>query len=169
VARTAGDVGQVGVAHTITGLWFAIAAPIAVRRSGTVGLVAANCSAMLGRTIFAVHFAARYLMERDTTTTSTKAPSVVSVWIRLLRKMIPSRVVLISFVAAYFGTQASRDRMMEQVNTLDISAGSLLWFRLAGEHIAVGATLGVGILSMAYAVERDFRTNIQTLWHGKQD
>lgn len=165
VAQTAGDVRQVGIAHTVTGLWFAIAAPMAVRRYGTVGLVLANCSAMLGRTLFAVHFAARYLKERG----AFSSTSIMSVWMRLLRRMLPSQMVLISFVAAYLGTQASRDRMTEQVKMLDISPGSLLWFRLAGEHIVIGATFGVGILSLAYMVEREFRANIQTLWHGKQD
>ena len=167
VARTATDVGRLGAAHTVTGLLFGVLAPVAVARYGTVGLVAANCVAMLGRAVFSVHFAAKYFAaEQQQQQQQMTVPFMLA---RLLRQTFPSRLVILSFASAYFGTRSSMKWMEEQVAAFSIETGSFAWFRLAMQHIAIGAAFGIGILSLAYTVEREFRTNIRTLWHDKQD
>jgi hypothetical protein len=162
VATTATDVGKLGVAHTVTGVLFALTAPIAVAQYGTVGLVAANCISMFGRAIFSVHSAARYLAEKQEQPRSF----VVA---RLIRQMFPTPLVLLSFAAAYIGTRASMIRLLNLTSTRNIETGSLAWMRLALEHISVGAAVGIGILSLAFSLERDFRVNLRRLWKGKSD
>lgn len=157
VASSAADVGKISVAHAVTGLLFAVAAPFAVARSGTVGLVAANCTAMLGRAFFSVQFAARYF--------ATTEKPVSFVLARLLRQMFPAPLVLLSFSLAYFGTRVSANRMLNQVANTEM--GNVAWLRLAVEHISVGAAFGIGILTLAYSLERDFRMRVQILWNDK--
>jgi oligosaccharide translocation protein RFT1 len=160
VASSVADVGRLGVAHTVTGLLFAVAAPIAVARAGTVGLVAANCAAMFGRAVFSVHFAARYFA-------AIEEKPVSFVFARLLRQMFPAQLVILSFVAAYFGTRASANRLVAKIAGENVETGSIAWLRLSMEHISVGAAFAIGILTLAYVLERDVRSNIRTLWHGK--
>jgi len=166
VARTATDVGRLGAAHTVTGLLFGVLAPVAVARYGTVGLVAANCVAMLGRAVFSVHFAAKFFAAAEKQQGQITVPFMFA---RLLRQTFPSRLVILSFASAYYGTRSSMNWMEEQVAAFSIETGSFAWFRLAMQHIAIGTAFGIGILSLAYTVEREFRRNIRTLWHHKQD
>lgn len=164
VASTTSDMTRLSAAHTISGIIFAISAVVAVHKFGTVGVVAANCVAMLGRALFSVHFAARYLYER-----SDRKESVGSVMYRLIRKMFPSIWILLMFVAAFVFTHRSMNYMSHQMIVGEIEARSITWLRLAAEHIKVGASFGVMILTIAYMVEIDFRRNVRILWHGKAD
>jgi Rft protein len=180
VTDTTHHVQQVSVAHLLTGLVFAVTAPLAIRQWGTVGLVLANGGCMLGRSLFAVHFAARYLAARhpppaEQQQQQQRHPATI-VLRRMLPHMLPTPTVGMAFGLAYLVTRASRNRMAEQLllfapptNSDDELARRLYWWRLAAEHVAVGVTVGVGILTLAYTVERDFRQQIRTLWHGKQD
>ena len=174
VARTAHDVGRVSVAHTVTGLLFAASAPWAMRQYGTVGLVMANCVAMLGRTLFAVHFAAHYFAAPTHEGAAAAEQNGLPVRRRrrrrrLVQRMLPANVVLVAFGVAYLGTRASRDRMAQHIQAHGVEIGSRYWWRLSGEHVSVGVTVVVGILTVAYTAEREWRHQIRTLWHGKSE
>ncbi len=161
ISQTAYDIGRLGIAHTATGGLFAVMAPVAVTRYGTIGLVTSNCVTMLARTVFSLYFAARYFSHKEGRTISHTIA-------RLLRQMIPVPMILASFVIAFFGTQQSSHRMLATIEAENIVPASLPWFRLAIEHIGVGVTFGVGILSLAYALETDFLQSIRRLWHEKK-
>ena len=161
ISQTAYDIGRLGIAHTATGGLFAVMAPVAVTRYGTIGLVTANCVTMLARTVFSLYFAARYFSHKEGQTISHTI-------VRLLRQMIPVPMILASFIIAFFGTQQSSHRMLATIEAENIVPASLPWFRLAIEHIGVGVTFGVGILSLAYALEKDFLLSIKRLWHEKK-
>jgi oligosaccharide translocation protein RFT1 len=152
------EVGRLGVAHTVTGVVFATAAPFLVARHGTVGLVAANCVAMLMRSIYSVHFAARYFGQRQ----SHSVPTSLR---RLLQRMLPHPIVLGCFVVAYFVTQWSRG-LTEGV-TFDIRSKE--WLLLTGQHVASGVSCVVGITSVAYVLEVEFKRSLVTMVRPKRD
>jgi hypothetical protein len=77
-------------------------------------------------------------------------------------------MVLALFIIAFFGTQQSSQRMMATIDAGNIVPTSLLWFRLAFEHIGVGVTFAIGILSLAYGLEKDFLQSVRKLWHEKR-
>jgi oligosaccharide translocation protein RFT1 len=161
ISQTAYDIGRLGIAHTVTGGLFALIAPVAVTQYGTIGLVASNCITMIARIGFSVYFAARYFSHKEGTT----IPHTI---IRLLRQMIPEPMVLALFIIAFFGTQQSSHRMMLTIDADKIVPTSLPWFRLAFEHIGVGVTFAVGIISLAYSLEKDFLQSVRKLWHQKK-
>jgi oligosaccharide translocation protein RFT1 len=160
IATSASDVGRLGVAHTVTGISFAILAPWGVHRAGTVGLVAANCVAMGGRALFSVQFAVRYFASRQKKT-------VPMVRAELRRQLLPAPVVLVAFGAAYLATRVSAQQMAMQVAAHGLQGVSVAWLQLAVQHIGVGVASGIGVLSLAFTVETNFRRNAATLWHDK--
>lgn len=160
VARDVADVSRLGVAHTITGVLFASVAPLAVARAGTVGLVAANCVAMVGRAVFSVHFAARFLSRQQ-------EKPVQLVFVQLIRSMFPSPIVLLTFVVAYLGTRQSALRMQLQIDQNMIETGTSEWYRVALGHVSMGTACGIGILSLAHSQESEFLRNVRSLWKGK--
>jgi oligosaccharide translocation protein RFT1 len=164
VAVTASDVGRLSAAHTVTGILFAIVAPIAVAKYGTVGLVAANCIAMFGRSLFSIHFAAKYMTER-----LDKDMSLDRMLALLVRQMTPVVPVLAAFSASFVASRISMKRMVETVRVNSIEPGSIAWFKVALEHIGVGAACGIGTISVAFFLERDFRASLRRMWHGKTD
>ena len=161
ISSTASDIGRLGIAHTVTGGLFALIAPVAVTQYGTMGLVASNCISMITRIGFSLYFAARYFSHKDGTT----IPRTI---IRLLRQMIPVPTVLCFFIIAFFGTQQSSHRMMATIDAENIVPISFPWLRLAFEHIGVGVTFAVGIISLAYGLEKDFQQSVRKLWHEKK-
>jgi oligosaccharide translocation protein RFT1 len=162
VSHTAADIGRLGVAHTVSGVGFALLAPLVVTYYGTLGLVAANCVTMLIRTVFSIYFTACYFSKKDGTSTT-------KTMMRLLRPTMPHPIVLTLFVLAFFGTQASLQRMLSRIKVDELAPMSVPWLRLATEHTAVGVAFGVSILSLAYVLETDFQRNIRTMWHEKKD
>jgi oligosaccharide translocation protein RFT1 len=162
VANTALDIGRLSVAHTVSGVGFALLAPMAVTQYGTLGLVAANCLTMFIRTAFSVYYAARYFGQQQGTSTT-------QIMKQLLRSMIPHPSILLFFMFAFFGTQASLQRILSRIKVDELEPMSVPWLRLAMEHIGVGVAFGIGMLSFAYIVERDFQRNIRAMWHEKKD
>ena len=163
VASTASDMGRLGVAHTVIGCIFALIAPVAISRYGTVGLVAANCLAMLFRSMYSVRFAAVYFSTRWQE--NRNSPTFRILW-RLIRRVFPDSLVIACFVACYLGTKTSLARFERQVAEQEIPTGSTAWLRLAAEHVGLGSSLGIGLLTTAYWVEGDFRKRINILWRG---
>jgi oligosaccharide translocation protein RFT1 len=163
--QTASEVGALGIAHAITGILFAGIAPPFVRSYGTVGLVAANGITMLFRAIFAVFLAARFFSKVSV----AADPSVTTknVLSRIVRDMLPVPVVWAAFGLAYWGTRVSLIRMTEKSQGVEV--GSLPWFGLAFQHVSVGVAFAIGTASVAFALERDFRSKLRLLLKGKRE
>ena len=161
VASTGQDMGRLGLVHSIVGILFALLAFLAVPRIGTVGLVAANCVAMFLRAVYSVIFAARYFAKRQ------DKPVLLTLR-KLLHQMFPHRAVILAFAASYCVTRKSLDWFMVQSAELGVQTGSYTWLRLAVQHIGVAIACAVGILSLAFLLEKDFRKSVRSMWHGKQ-
>lgn len=162
ISQTASDIGRLSMAHTVSGAGFALLAPLAVTKYGTLGLVAANCFTMLIRTAFSVYYAARYLGQQQ-------GSSTPRTMIQLLRLMIPHPIVFLLFAFTFLGTQSSLQRMLARISVFELVPMSIPWLRLAIEHVGVGVACGIGTISFAYLLERDFQKNVRILWHHKKD
>jgi oligosaccharide translocation protein RFT1 len=160
VAAQGTDMGRMALVHTLVGLVFAATAIRAVPRYGSVGLVAANCLAMALRTIYSVGYAVSYF-NVSTTQEGAARPSVRPVLQRLVGRMLPHPVVGLAFGSAFYATRLSLARFTLQA--AEISHGSRLWYQYAAQHVAIGATCGVGILTLAYTVEAPFRHRAASL------
>jgi len=162
VATSGQDMGRLGLVHTVVGILFALLASWAVPRIGTVGLVAANCIAMFLRALYSVIYAARYFAKRQ-------EKPVLSTLGNLLHQMFPHRAVILAFAASFWVTGTSLDRFTVQSQELEVETGSVTWLLFAAQHIGVGVACVVGIISLAFPLENDFRDSVQSMWHGKQD
>lgn len=162
IASSGADMGRLGAAHMVIAVVFACVAFVAVSKHGTVGLVLANCVAMLCRALYSVWCAARFFSIRRNT-------NLLATLSKLLRNMFPNIIVLSGFIACYMATRLSLSRMSSKVIELGLETSSPAWFRLAGTHVAVGATCGFGLLAVAYVTEHDFRKSIKKLWNGRME
>jgi oligosaccharide translocation protein RFT1 len=160
VAAQGTDMGRMALVHTLVGLVFAATAIRAVPRYGSVGLVAANCLAMALRMIYSVGYAVSYF-NVSTTQEGAARPSVRPVLQRLVGRMLPHPVVGLAFGSAFYATRLSLARFTWQA--AEIAQGSRLWYQYAAQHVAVGATCGVGILTLAYTAEAPFRHRAASL------
>jgi oligosaccharide translocation protein RFT1 len=158
VAGSGKDLGRLGMAHTIIACIFAAVASAAVTRYGTVGLVAANCVAMLFRSGYSITFAARYFAgSRGEDKAGNDA------WLSaqtLLTNMIPHPMVMVSFVASFAATHWSQQRMESESAFLGVSS---VWVALAAQHVSVGAACAAGLVAMAYATEKEFLRSFRTM------
>lgn len=150
------ELGRLSVAHTTVGIMFGVMASVAVSRYGTIGLVGINCIAMMLRTIYSITYAARYLSQTN------KQPALQALG-RLLREVMPHPIVWIAFVGSFFLTRISNQSLG------NINIGDSGWLHVAAKHVAVGITCALGVLPLAYVLERDLRRNIKSLWHGKTE
>ena len=153
VASSGTDLGRLGAVHTAVGLVFAGVASVAVARYGAVGLVAANCVAMLCRSIYSILYAARYFSQRD----PTKFYKTLRV---LLQQMSPNRWVILTFLAVYGTTRWSNLKMQHQAAEL----GGTVWLTLASNHVAVGVAAAAGLVATAYTTERTFVQSFRSMW-----
>jgi oligosaccharide translocation protein RFT1 len=164
------EVGRLGIAHTLTGIVFAITAPLLVSQYGAVGLVTANCVAMSVRSLYSVHFAARYFVDRQQQAQDEGKPNpsaVVATLRRLLQQMIPHPVLLGCFLGAWALTRWSWKRVQQQsysdnfYDEYDIRQKE--WLLLSTQHVGVGLSCVLGIGSVLYAVEVDFRRSLVSM------
>jgi oligosaccharide translocation protein RFT1 len=168
VASSGGDIGRLGIMHSVVGVVFAILAPLAVTKFGTVGVVAANCTCMALRSLYSVSFAANYFADRrnqgkdkhEKTWTTTIAMLRI-----LLGKMLPHPAVLACFAASAVATNKSLQWLLSH----DVSLGSREWLVLALKHVVFGGMWFVGICSVAFPLESEFRQSSRQLLRPKQD
>ena len=162
VTTSGKEIGRLGMAHTITGVVFALSAMQLVATNGTVGLVAANCVAMSIRSIYSLHFAARYFGQREF------EPTYVTMQ-RLVRDASPHPVVLATFVFAWLATRWSLSRLqvagLHQV--LDIKSKE--WLLFTGQHLAIGISCVVGTASVAASLEVAFIRSLKSMIRPKKD
>jgi hypothetical protein len=76
---------------------------------------------------------------------------------------------MLAFIGSYLATKVSLDRMTEQAMSLKLEAGSLPWLVLSLQHVGVGIACAIGVLSLAFPLEQEFRRSVRSMWHGKQD
>ena len=175
------DVGRLGMAHTVTGVIFATAAPFLVSIYGTVGLVTANCIAMSIRSVYSVYFATCYFNEREQ---SKHQASLGHTLRRLLRTMLPHPVVLLTFVVSWGITRWSWMRVQQVHRSgFDDSSDNLYdiglfyeeydirkktWLLLSLQHVLVGVSCVVGIALVSYIKEVDFRRSLVSLFRDRK-
>ena len=165
VATSGGEIGRMGLMHTVVGLFFAVIAPLFVSKFGTIGLVAANCAAMVLRSLYSVYFAATYFAKRNVEAQKDKSPTVFAVLWRLMTKMFPHWLVMLSFAASAAATNAS----LAWVNSQDVDRGTRGWYIFALRHVGLGGFCFAGILAVAFTLEKEFRSSIRSLLRTKED
>jgi oligosaccharide translocation protein RFT1 len=161
LALTGSEVRQLSLVHSGIGVIFALMAPWCIGRFGTVGLVMANIVAMALRSVYSIYYAANYLKTSDA--------SMAGMMQRILSQVLPHWLVLIAFAASFYITRLSLANMTTKVEVSHITTGSTAWMKLAVQHIAVGATGTIGILTLAYSFEGRFQRSVTQLWRSKQD
>eukprot|EP00541_Cyclophora_tenuis_P000877 CAMPEP_0116578830 /NCGR_PEP_ID=MMETSP0397-20121206/21926_1 /TAXON_ID=216820 /ORGANISM="Cyclophora tenuis, Strain ECT3854" /LENGTH=306 /DNA_ID=CAMNT_0004108267 /DNA_START=276 /DNA_END=1196 /DNA_ORIENTATION=+ len=151
------QVGEVGLAHTIVGICFAVVAPVAVSRHGTVGLVGANSICMVLRGLYAVSFAARY-----------RFPGISM--LDLIRQMMPPLLVLVmGFGLSFFVTRQSLRYFEHELVQLDsIGIRNPAWCKIALRHVAVGLACAVGTASLVVTNDGLFLKKLQETFSSRR-
>jgi oligosaccharide translocation protein RFT1 len=167
VASSGGDIGRLGIMHSVVGVVFAIIAPLAVSKFGTVGVVAANCICMALRSLYSLVFAAKYFRDRRNQQKDKKETATTFGMLRvLLGKMLPHPAVLICFAASAAATNKSLQWLLAHD---DVPPGSRAWLVLALKHVIFGGMCFVGIATVAFPLESEFRQSSRQLLRSKQD
>jgi len=139
------DMTKLGLVHTVTGLAFAATASILVAHYGTLGLVGANCVAMFIRSLYSLHYAARYFNE-------ARKHERLS----LLSKISPHPVVLVGFAAAWVATRLSLQNIIVHGFHLRLDIRNMDWLIQTGQHVAIGLICAFGIAAIAVFFDRSF-------------
>jgi oligosaccharide translocation protein RFT1 len=153
-----GEMGRLSIVHTLTGVIFAVSSSVLVTRYGTVGLVGANCLAMSIRALYSISFAARFFEDRQSSglkqqqQPKSKAASIIG----LISSITPHPIVLMGFLFAFGATKWSLQPLVAQRYHLRLDIRNKEWLRLTSQHIAVGISCLVGIISMAAMFDRSF-------------
>jgi oligosaccharide translocation protein RFT1 len=161
IAKTGRELRNISIAHTAIGVVFVAVAPWAVTRGGTVALVGANTLSMMARALFAIYFVADSMKSK--TAAGKNGPSTGAIMMRLVAKMTPPHLVLLAFATSYVATRMSRLVFDPKTNT------GLPLLQVTAQHIGVGAACGVGILTLAYTVEKQLLRDLRRLSVAKQD
>lgn len=160
VASSGGEVGRLGVAHTVTGGIFAVVAPLLVNKFGTIGLVAANCFAMSIRTCYSIYFAASFITQQSASKESIRTTAT-----RLLGKMLPHPSVCVGFAVAFVVTYWSKCQSIGMPFNLQSNE----YLILTGRHISVGLICVSTVAVLSYAIESKFYTSLKAMLRPKQD
>jgi oligosaccharide translocation protein RFT1 len=178
------EIGRLGMAHTLTGIVFATTAPFLVSHYGAVGLVSANCVAMSVRAVYSVHFAARHFSQREhrhiqepsssPTPVGTTVPNVPigKTLQRLLTAILPHPIVVACFAGAWACTKWSWARVIQHHHRSDgvgdfyqeFNVRKKEWLLLSIQHVGVGLSCVLGIASVLYAVEVNFRRSLVSMF-----
>jgi len=164
VANSGKDVGRLGIIHAMTGGIFAISGYSLIPRYGSVGLVTANCIAMSVRSFYSIYFASKYFEDQ----TTTKVSPIVGVR-NLLRKLLPHPMVLVFFAGTWVSTRWTLSRLEERKLNQVLDFGNKEWLYHTGQHLSMGITLVIGIITVAISVERDFIRSLRSMLRPKQD
>ncbi len=162
VATSGGEVGRLGMAHTMTGGVFAASAYFLVAKYGTIGLVAANCLAMSMRTIYSVHFATTYFVKKSSQSTN-------DVLRRIIRLMLPHPAVFLAFAVAWLSTRWTLQRLQDQDLHMTLDYRNKEWVYLTGQHLAMGVSCVIGIASIALSLEVAFLRSLRSMVRPKQE
>ena len=176
VAAQGRDVGEIGLVHATVGVAFAATAPALVGQLGTIGLIWANCAAMALRSMYSLHFAARYfqrwkqesgsdvVVEKQGLATSALAA------VRLTLRVIPHSALVLAFICSFLVTRLSRLRLEQEEEVLDLSAGlTKVWLVAAARHVSVAVGCLFFLMALLYCLERDFGRMLRSIVRKKQD
>lgn len=142
----ASEMTKLGLVHTITGLAFAVAASVLVTNYGTIGLVAANCVAMLIRSLYSLHVASKYFSAKIT---GQERPAILS-------RIFPHPAVLAGFAFAWVATRSSLSSLILQGFHLQLNIRNTDWLVQTGQHVAIGVLCVIGIIILAIFFDRVF-------------
>jgi oligosaccharide translocation protein RFT1 len=154
--------------HTITGVIFAISAYILVARYGTLGLVAANCVAMSIRSIYSLFFAARYFPSTTSSRKQGDEKQQSMTLLQLLSVIMPHPVILVSFVATWASTFWSLQMLKAKDYHLQLDIHNKDWLLLTGQHLALGISFVIGIVSLIVVLERPFLQSLTAMVGGRR-
>mmetsp|Transcript_45334 Transcript_45334/g.52350 ORF Transcript_45334/g.52350 Transcript_45334/m.52350 type:complete len:573 (-) Transcript_45334:971-2689(-) len=146
------EMTKLGLVHTCVGLIFAIVASFLVRHQGTLGLVAANCVAMLVRSLYSLYFATRYFARMDDNSASRQKYGGLT----LVFKLSPHPVVLIGFAVAWLATRLSLKSLVQKDFHLRLDIHNVDWLLQTGKHVVLGVLCVVGIAFLAATSEQTF-------------
>eukprot|EP00529_Nitzschia_sp_RCC80_P030392 CAMPEP_0113470536 /NCGR_PEP_ID=MMETSP0014_2-20120614/16495_1 /TAXON_ID=2857 /ORGANISM="Nitzschia sp." /LENGTH=302 /DNA_ID=CAMNT_0000363107 /DNA_START=258 /DNA_END=1163 /DNA_ORIENTATION=+ /assembly_acc=CAM_ASM_000159 len=154
-----GEMGRLSIVHTFTGIVFALSSSFLVTRHGTIGLVGANCLAMSVRALYSIFFAARYFEDVNADDAQFKQKDQTSIFMTILNligSILPHPVVLLAFLLAFISTKLSLTRLVEQEYHLRLDIRSKDWLLLTSQHVTVGVSCLIGIMTMAAMADRTF-------------
>jgi len=151
------EMTKLGLVHTVTGLAFAFTTSILVGPYGTLGIVAANCVAMFIRSLYSVHFAARYF---STALKDGHPP--------LLSEICPHPVVLTAFSAAWLATRLSLQNLIVKGFHLQLNIRNSDWLLQTGKHITVGIAFLIGISVLVGILERRFIQSLKDMVQSRE-
>ena len=152
VARSGNDVGKIGIAHAVVGGVFAFIVPSLVKTYGVVGLVFANCIAMLMRSMYSLHFARGYFAQAG------KNSCAGGIFIRIL----PNSIVTMAFGVSFLITRLSR-----RAHDVQIADGRS-WAIAGAQHICAGFLCVAMIAALSFWLEQDVRGTIKNLTKQKR-
>ena len=162
---TAAEMTKLGFAHSFVGLTFAAAAFVLVGRYGTLGLVAANCVAMLVRSSYSFYFATRYFGEIDAYPSSGKKYGKMA----LLSEIIPHPMVLTGFIVAWLGTLLSLQNLVEKKIHLKLDIRNIDWLLQTGMHIATALVFIIGITFLVIRYEKIFVGSLNEMFLNRRN
>ena len=186
VASTAKDVGVLSTVHAVvTVVAFGFVAPVLVGRYGTVGLVGANCVAMMLRSLYSIYFASAYFClfsshhgDKAIVQQKQRQQSRMEVARKMgelvVKGILPKTIVLAVFVASYLITYQTRLELLAFEGVLEANGNgvhilSKTWLVAAGKHIGVGVGCLLCLVLLAYRVETGLRHDVRTLMRRKID
>lgn len=162
VATSTAEVGRLGMAHTVTGGIFALSAFFLVSNHGTLGLVASNCIAMSMRSAYSISFAAKYFGKEE-------KKSTLSLVLKLVTEVLPKPAIILGFSISYVATRWSLSQLQGKDLHQILDYRNREWLVLTGQHLAVGISCVVGILSLVLTSERQFLRALKSIVRQKQD
>jgi len=154
------EMTKLGLVHMGTGLTFAVAAFGLVTRYGTIGLVAANCVAMLVRSLYSLHFAGRYF--------STKGKQQDE-RLSLRTEICPHPIVLICFAVAWLATRSSLRNTILHDFHLRLDFRNTDWAIQTGMHIAIGLAFIVVIAILTVLLDPSFIQSLKMMVNGRKN
>lgn len=160
-ASAAVEMTKLGFVHTCVGITFSVSASILVRLYGTHGIVAANCIAMLTRSLYSLYFASKYFRAIGATQISSSKTDDRRK--SLMFAICPHPVILIAFIAAYKGTKASLNILVEKDHHLKINIRDTDWLFNTVLHVSIGILFVMVIASLIAFFEKSFTISLSQM------
>jgi len=162
VASSGGEMGRLGLVHMLTGVFFAATAFFLVPTYGTVGLVIANCVAMLARSSYSIFFATSYFSKQKSTSPSSSGR-------RLIQALLPQPTVLLGFGLAWMSTRWSLRQLEERNLHLSFDYRNKEWLIYTGQHLGMGIACVIGLATLTISLESTFIESLRSMIRPKRD
>ena len=157
ISTSGKDVTQLGIAHAVVGLIFAVVAPGLVAGYGAVGLVAANCLSMACRSLYSIHFATQFFAH-------AQARSERRGKFELVSKLVPRTAVILAFALSYASTHFAKVRIYEG----GVVSGKN-YVAVCIYHIAVGLLCLVMCTMSIFMLDKEVKDSLLSAAKRKQE